>query len=566
MSNAIFKRLITVGIFTLLIISNINSISVDANTILSGKFNHGQLSLNDEYLLVEWKFDEGEGPITHDTSGHGYDGQISGASWTTVEDGYALDYDGSDDYVSFKNHSVSLGFNKTDDLIFSFWFKSSSTSKGIIYGMSASSDYNPGFHIALNADGRIEVRAWVLGCGFIIKSENSYNDGDWHFVEIWYNGISAKPTVIIYVDGEHDHTEIHWVCPFEYDEFKRNKLGRNSYNTSWPFNGLIDEVRIIKYPGGNQQEPPEISGPIEGDPGEELSFAFTTNDPEGDEIWLYVDWDDGTDSGWIGPYDSGEEVILTHIYHFSGFFTIEAESKDIWDDSSSSYHEVNIGDTSKPPDKPIISGPESGSVEIEYKFTFISTDYDDDDLYYFVDWGDNSNTGWIGPYPSGQEIYIMNSWIIKGDYEITAKAKDINDVESEWSSKQIRIGNEAPIVPIITGETNGEVDIDYEYSIISSDPEEDNLYFDILWGDGLEITDFGPYESGAELRMTHSWGKKGSYTIKARACDGFGACSDWGELKISMPKYNYFNLNINIFKLFLKIFPNFIEILKLLSI
>ncbi len=558
MSNALLKRLTIVGIFTILLISNINSISGDTNSIISDKSNLYKSSLNDEYLLAEWKFNEGQGPITNDNSGHNYNGEINEATWTLGYDDNALEYDGQDDYVSFDEHSIGLGFNKTDDLIFSFWIKSSSTNKGVIYGMSASSDYNPGFHIALNADGRIEIRAWVLSCGFIIKSEDSYNDGDWHFVEIWYNGITAKPTVIIHVDGEHDHTEIHWVCPFENDEFKRNKIGRNSYNSSWPFNGIIDEFRIIKYPGGNEQEPPVISGPSEGDPGDELTFSFTTNDPEEDEIWLYVDWGDGTNTSWIGPYTSGEEVILTHTYYFSGFITIEAESKDIWDDSSSSYFNVNIGYNSQPPIKPTITGPDSGAKGIDYDFTFTSIDYEDDDLYYYVDWGDETNTGWIGPYASGEEISILNSWMSKGDFEITAKAKDTNGFESEWSSKQIRIGNEPPEVPLITGETNGEAGVEYEYTIISADPEDDNLFYDIQWGDGSEINDFGPYESGSELRMIHSW-NKGSYTIKARVCDVFGACSDWGELKISMPKYDFFNLNINKFRLFFEIILNITE-------
>ena len=150
----------------------------------------------DDYINGYWKFDENTGSTAHDSSGHDYDGGIYGASWTSGKIGYALDFDGVNDYITLDDYAKDfLGFNKTDDLIFSFYFKSSSTDKGIIYGMSTSNDYNPGFHIALNSDGTLKVKVYRFNCGIILTSEGSYNDGAWHYVELWYNGISANPTL-----------------------------------------------------------------------------------------------------------------------------------------------------------------------------------------------------------------------------------------------------------------------------------------------------------------------------------------------------------------------------------
>jgi len=73
--------------------------------------------LNDS-LLGYWAFDECSGSTAGDSSGHGYDGTVNGATWTT--DGYsgcALVFDGSDDYVNLDAHAQKLGLNKTDDYI-----------------------------------------------------------------------------------------------------------------------------------------------------------------------------------------------------------------------------------------------------------------------------------------------------------------------------------------------------------------------------------------------------------------------------------------------------------------
>ena len=37
-----------------------------------------------------------------------------------------------------------------------------------------------------------------------------------------------------------------------------------------------------------------------------------------------------------------------------------------------------------------------------------------------------SNSGWLGPYNSGQEAAAQKSWSAAGTYTVRAKAKDIN--------------------------------------------------------------------------------------------------------------------------------------------
>ena len=89
------------------------------------------------------------------------------------------------------------------------------------------------------------------------------------------------------------------------------------------------------------------------------------------------------------------------------------------------------------PDNPTINGPISGKAGVEYEYTFTSSDPNGDNLYYYIDWGDNTNTGWLGPYPSGESVMITHMWEKEGFYTIKAKAKDINGIESGWSILEI---------------------------------------------------------------------------------------------------------------------------------
>jgi hypothetical protein len=78
----------------------------------------------------------------------------------------------------------------------------------------------------------------------------------------------------------------------------------------------------------NAPNPPIITGPNKGAPGEEYDFSFTTHDPNHDDIYLWVDWDDESEEDWLGPFESGTNIILKHTWENIGFYNIKAKSKD----------------------------------------------------------------------------------------------------------------------------------------------------------------------------------------------------------------------------------------------
>jgi uncharacterized repeat protein (TIGR01451 family) len=87
-----------------------------------------------------------------------------------------------------------------------------------------------------------------------------------------------------------------------------------------------------------------------------------------------------------------------------------------------------------PPSRPILEGQTSGKRNQELTFHVLADNYQEPEIWYYIDWGDDSNSGWIGPYPQGEQITITNSWDTKGNYQVKAKSKDIHGAESDWSN------------------------------------------------------------------------------------------------------------------------------------
>jgi len=101
------------------------------------------------------------------------------------------------------------------------------------------------------------------------------------------------------------------------------------------------------------------------------------------------------------------------------------------------------------PLKPIISGPETGFAGNKYYFDFCSNDPNNDQLFYYVDWCDGNNTGWLGPYKSDEKITISHIWNQNGTYIIKAKSKDIYDYESDWNTFNVAMPKNKDIINIL---------------------------------------------------------------------------------------------------------------------
>jgi hypothetical protein len=164
----------------------------------------------------------------------------------------------------------------------------------------------------------------------------------------------------------------------------------------------------------------DAHGPYYGNQGEHVSFTGSATGGTPPYSWL---WD-------FGDGNTSDEQNLTHVYSIPGNYTIILTVTDDTANSSDDTTWAYIYQENNPPNTPTINGPTSGKTNYLYPYNFSTTDPNDDDVYYYINWVDNTNTDWIGPYNSGTEITRSHSWNEKGIYIIKVKAKDPYNSES----------------------------------------------------------------------------------------------------------------------------------------
>ena len=91
------------------------------------------------------------------------------------------------------------------------------------------------------------------------------------------------------------------------------------------------------------------------------------------------------------------------------------------------------------PNTPTLTGTLKGKTGQLYMYNSTTTDMDGDPVSYWFDWGDGSNSGWLGPFPPGFTVLVNHSWSTKGTYKVKVKAKDIFTMESPWATLDVTI-------------------------------------------------------------------------------------------------------------------------------
>ncbi len=91
------------------------------------------------------------------------------------------------------------------------------------------------------------------------------------------------------------------------------------------------------------------------------------------------------------------------------------------------------------PNTPTLTGTIEGKPGQLYTYTASTADVDGDPIYYWFDWNDGTNTGWLGPIPPGALMLANHSWSKKGTYEVKVKAKDIFNMETSWATLDVTI-------------------------------------------------------------------------------------------------------------------------------
>ncbi|MFE3845906.1 PKD domain-containing protein [Thermoplasmatota archaeon] len=266
----------------------------------------------------------------------------------------------------------------------------------------------------------------------------------------WYEfnfpDISVTPGVTYYIvwdpNGEDGTNNFFW---------RMGNSNPYSNGEAWVFLGswdILDPPEVPDpdfcfktYGSATANNPPyapsQPSGPNSGVVGESYFYSTSSIDPDGDDIKYGWDWDgDNLVDEYSNLISSGNIDSRSHSWSYAGTYNIKVKAQDEHGALSgfSSALTVVISAENNPPNKTDTpSGATSGKTGTLYSYSTSATDPEGNQVYYFFDWGDGSNSGWIGPHDSGEIINRSHSWTSDGTYPVKVKAKDTYNDESVWS-------------------------------------------------------------------------------------------------------------------------------------
>jgi len=224
---------------------------------------------------------------------------------------------------------------------------------------------------------------------------------------------------------------------------------------------------------------------------------------------------------WIVKNSISEE------WGYNGFFNIEYGSLNI-DNTDINWVDYDQENFSNWP--PVARFNLSTQTETSFD---ASESFDHEGTIVSYDWefGDGS---------SGTGVTTTHTYESPGIYQasltITDNASN-TDTETAWVF--IDAENHAPQKPSLLGRRIGQNDTTYRYTFWARDPDGDDVYYYLNWGDtywaGGAVGWIGPYRSGERITLEKNWSDKGNYTVRVKAADQFDAKSSWATLDVTMP-------------------------------
>jgi PKD repeat protein len=108
------------------------------------------------------------------------------------------------------------------------------------------------------------------------------------------------------------------------------------------------------------------------------------------------------------------------------------------------------------------------------------------------------------------------------------------------------VHNDPPDQPgIPDGPVSGETDTEYEYSAVTSDPDNDKIQYLFDWGDDTDSGWLEPLDSNNLCSASHTWSSKGSYNVRVKARDTSGVESEWSDpLIVTISGFPFVNFTI----------------------
>jgi len=298
-------------------------------------------------------------------------------------------------------------------------------------------------------------------------------------------------------------------------------------------------VQITITPLNDPPNEPSNPNPADGETGVSVDviLSWTGSDPDGDDLLYDIYFGNYSPPPLVNTnqtatdYNPGTLELYT-IYYW------QIVARDELDVSTTGPIWSFTSRSNNPPKKPSNPIPENNSknIDVNTDLKWTGGDPNGDSVTYNVYFGTEI------PPPLLKENHTSTTYELeKMNYSTKYYWQIISfdrfGAETKgpiWTFTTEEKINEVPIRPTIEGVQGIHVpNRDYDYDIVTTDPDGDDVLYYIDWGDGKFEDWSGPYGSGVNITKTHAWPPiTRLYEIRVKAKDIYGGESGWGKLYV----------------------------------
>jgi hypothetical protein len=188
--------------------------------------------------------------------------------------------------------------------------------EAIIYGTPPDPPHKP--------SGPTELQTKETG-----RFYTSTTDPDNHKIYYLFDWGDNTPTDWLgpYDSGERCEASHKWDEPGTYKIKVRAKDERNTLS-NW------SEPLTISVVNTAPEKPSKPSGPTRVRRRTEVNFTTNTTDFNNDKVYFMWDWGDNNFTGWLGPFEPGEDCTASHSWEKRGDYFVRVKAKDKYEDES----------------------------------------------------------------------------------------------------------------------------------------------------------------------------------------------------------------------------------------
>jgi YD repeat-containing protein len=192
-----------------------------------------------------WKFDEGSGTTTADSSGIGNTGTLTNTTWTTGEFANALSFNGSS-----SNVNMGTGTGLTDlylgGMTVSAWIKPAGSGGGGGGRIVDKDNNDSGWFFAMSGTTTVKFSSDQFATSQPSRTSSAtISLNTWQLVTATWDGSTNGANIHIYINGSlADGTSANGSGAASTDSGTPFTVGNRTTDNARGFNGVIDDVRV----------------------------------------------------------------------------------------------------------------------------------------------------------------------------------------------------------------------------------------------------------------------------------------------------------------------------------